>query len=336
MKERELYEKVINKGAHNGDVTIADPIAKKATLPNSNSNGEPMKKIEDPNNPGIEDTDMATNTKPTSASAASNKASVAMKEEDESVEQDDTEQETSYSIEVAFEGEELSEEFKEKATTIFEAAVNAKVSAEITKLDEHYAQQVQEQVESFKQELTEQLDKYLDYIVEQWMESNELAIEESLRSEITEEFIDGLRILFAEHYIEVPEDKLDVLEDLTNKVQELEQKLDESITTNIELNDAIKEYTKNEILAQVAEGLTLTQKEKFSTLAEGVEFTDTDNYAKKLEIVKENYFKSSTKTSKSITETEVELAEEVTPDKPVYHGTVAKYMQAISRTTTKK
>ena len=145
-----------------------------------------------------------------------------------------------------------------------------------------------------------------------------------------------MRTLFAEHYIEVPEDKLDVLEDLTNKVQELEQKLDESITANIELNDAIKEYSKNEILAQVAEGLTLTQKEKFSTLAEGVEFTDEKTYAKKLEIVKENYFKSSTKTSKSITETEVELAEEAAPDKPVYHGTVAKYMQAISRTTAKK
>jgi hypothetical protein len=331
MKERELYEKVINKGAQNGDVTIADPVAKKATLPNSNSNSEPMKKIVDPNNPGMEDTDPANNTKPTAASAAANKSSVAMKEEDEH-----EEEVVNYSIEVAFEGEDLSEEFKEKASTIFEAAVNAKVSSISQQLEESYAQQLAEKYEQFTSTLTEQLDKYLDYIVEQWMEANEVAIEESLRSDITEEFIDGLRDLFAEHYIEVPEDKLDVLESLTAKVEELEQKLDETINDNIDLCNSVKEYTKQHILSQVAEGLTLTQKEKFATLAEGVEYSDEDSYAKKLEIVKENYFKTTPKTTSTIVDTEVELAEEAPASKPVYSGTVARYVNAISRSASKK
>jgi hypothetical protein len=325
MKDKELYEKVMNKGAQNGDTEVADPVAKNATLPGAGQNKEGMKKIDDPANTPVEDCDSENNTKPTSASAAANKASVGMKEEAEIKE---------FTIEVAFEGEELSEEFKEKATTIFEAAVSAKVEAATSQLEEQFEAKLEEQVAEVTAKLSEQIDNYLNYVVEKWMEENELAIESSLRTEITEEFIEGMRNLFAENYIEIPEEKLDVLEDLANRVEELSTKLDESINNNIELSKTVKDYAKTSIFAKVAEGLTVTQKEKFSTLAEGVEFADEDSYAKKLQIVKENYFKDNIVIS-SITESEVDSAEEQPADKPKLSGPVAGYVQAISRSVKK-
>lgn len=326
MKEKELYEKVVNKGGENGDTTVADPVAKNATLPGAGQNKEPMKKIEDVANIGQEDTDPANNTKATADSSASNKASVAMKEEQDKEE---------YTIEVAFEGEDLSEEFKEKAVTIFEAAVNAKVEMITAELQEQFDKKLEEQVAEVTSKLSDQIDNYLNYVVEQWMEENEIAIESSLRTEITEEFIDGLKTLFAENYIEIPEEKLDVLENLANKVEELEAKLNESINSNIELTTSVKDYAKQSIFAKVAEGLTVSQKEKFSSLAEGVDFIDEETYSKKLQIVKENYFKD-TKVVTTIVETEVENAEEpVADNRPKLSGPVANYVQAISRSIKK-
>lgn len=326
MKEKELYEKVVNKGGQNGDTTIADPVAKNATIPGAGQNKEAMKKAEDVNNVGQEETDAATNTKATADSSASNKASVAMKEESSKEE---------FTIEVAFEGEDLSEEFKEKAVTIFEAAVNAKVETIKADLEEQSKKQIEEQVAEVTSKLSDQIDNYLNYVVEQWMQENEIAIESSLRTEITEEFIDGLRDLFAENYIEIPEEKLDVLESLASKVEELEAKLNESINSNIQLTGTVKEYAKDSIFAKVAEGLTVSQKEKFSSLAEGVDYLDDETYAKKLQIVKENYFKETTVTTQTISESEVESAEEPAAEKPRLSGPVANYVQAISRTIKK-
>lgn len=326
MKEKELYEKVVNKGGQNGDTTIADPVAKNATIPGAGQNKEGLKKVEDVANIGQEETDAANNTKPTADAAASNKASVAMKEESSKEE---------FTIEVAFEGEDLSEEFKEKAVTIFEAAVSAKVESIKADLEEQSRKQVEEQVAEVTSKLSDQIDNYLNYVVEQWMQENEIAIESSLRTEITEEFIDGLRDLFAENYIEIPEDKLDVLESLASKVEELEAKLNESINSNIQLSGTVKEYAKESIFAKVAEGLTVSQKEKFSSLAEGVDYIDDETYAKKLQIVKENYFKDTSVAAQTISESEVESAEEQTADKPRLSGPVANYVHAISRTVKK-
>lgn len=324
MKEKELYEKVINKGGENGDTIVADPVAKNATLPNSKDQGEKTTPLRT-----ASDLDSATPTMGGNDSADANKATLNMKPSGASAKMED------FTIEVAFEGEELSEEFKEKAVTIFEAAVQAKVEMLRAQIEEESEKKLVEQVAEVTSKLSDQIDNYLNYVVEQWMEENEIAIESSLRSEITEEFIDGLRTLFAENYIEIPEEKLDVLEDLANKVDELESKLDESINSNIELKTLVKTYAKENIFTKVAEGLTVSQKEKFSSLAEGVDYVDEDSYTKKLQIVKENYFKDN-KVVSNITETEVEQAEEQPePIKRSLSGPVANYVQAISRSVKK-
>jgi len=324
MKEKELYEKVINKGGQNGDEIVADPVAKSATLPNSKDQGEKTTPLRT-----ASDLDSATPSMGGNDSADSNKATLNMKPSAASAKIED------YTIEVAFEGEELSEEFKEKAVTIFEAAVQAKVEMLKAQIEDEAEKKLIEQVAEVTSKLSDQIDNYLNYVVEQWMEENEIAIESSLRTEITEEFIDGLRDLFAENYIEIPEDKLDVLENLASKVDELESKLDESINSNIELKNQVKDYAKENIFAKVAEGLTVSQKEKFASLAEGVDYVSEDSYTKKLQIVKENYFKD-TKVVSNITETEVEQAEEQPEQiKQTLSGPVANYVQAISRSAKK-
>lgn len=322
MSKKELEEKVVNKGGENGDSVVADPVAKKATLPNSKDQGEKT-------TPNITAADLDKETPSMGeGSADSNKKSIDMKPSDASAKAEE------YTLEVAFEGEELSEEFKEKAVTIFEAAVNAKVETIRSDLEEQSKKDLEEQVAQVTEKLSADVDKYLNYVVEQWMEANEVAIESSLRSEITEEFIEGLKQLFAEHYIEVPEEKLDVLEGLASKVEELEQKLNESIEQNIELKDSVKAYAKESILKQVSEGLTVSQKEKFASLADGVDYSDAESYTKKLNIVKENYFKDS-KVVSDIAEAEVESAEEPAAEAPKLSGPVANYVHAISRTIKK-
>lgn len=230
-----------------------------------------------------------------------------------------------------FQGQDLSEEFKDKASTLFEAAVGARITTEIARLEEEFETKLDEQVAIISEEMNSKLDTYLDYVVENWMKENEVAIESTLRNEIMEEFIDGLKGLFAEHYISVPEDKVDVLEALADKVESLEQKLDEAITKNAELEVAITEEARKDIFEEISSDLALTQQEKFAALAEGIEFDgDLDTYTKKLKIVKENYFKASTAPSSNITEEtfEGEINENVVSVDPV----VSRYVKAISRT----
>lgn len=330
MAKKQLDEKLINKGGANGDETIADPVAKNATLPGSKDQGEKTNPVHT-----AAELDQKTPSMGGNVSAAANKATLNMKSSDASSANVDAKlKQEEFTIDVAFDGEDLSEEFKEKATTIFEAAVNAKVTSIKEELEAEFDQKLEEAASQFTTKLSEQVDEYLTYVAEQWMEANELAIEASLRTEITEEFIEGMKNLFAENYIEIPEEKFNVIEELTAKVEELESKLNESIDSNIQLNNAVKSYAKESILAQVAEGLTVTQKEKFLTLAEGVDYTDDESYEKKLETVKESYFK--TKTGEDLIESEVALLEEDTSKPAVkLSGAVAGYVQAISRTAKK-
>jgi hypothetical protein len=238
-------------------------------------------------------------------------------------------------VEEMFAGQDLSEEFKENVSTLFEAAVSARVIAEQTRLDEEYETKLAEEIATFNEEVTSKLDAYLDYVVENWMKENEVAIESTLRNELTGEFIEGLKNLFAEHYIEVPENKVDVLEAMAEKVNALEEKLDESISENAELKSFVVEIQANEIFEELASDLALTQKDKFSALAEGISFDgDLDVYAKKLMIVKENYFKNeSTSYSSNIEEEtfEGEVAEVRNVD-----PSVGRYVQALSRTVKTK
>jgi hypothetical protein len=234
-------------------------------------------------------------------------------------------------VEAMFDGQDLSEETKEKVSTLFEAAVAARIIAEQTRLEEEFEAKLAEEVATIGEELTSKLNTYLDYVVENWMTENEVAIESTLRNELAEEFIEGLKNLFAEHYINVPEDKVDVLEAMADKVAALETKLDESISENAELKGFILEAKANEIFEEVSSDLALTQKDKFSALAEGIEFDgDLDTYTKKLMIVKENYFKNETTSYSSNIEEETfegEVASTVGVD-PV----VNRYVAALSRT----
>lgn len=187
-------------------------------------------------------------------------------------------------------GEELSEEFKSKAATIFEAAVITRVKTEIAKIEEQYASRLDEEVEQIKEGLVEKVDGYLNYVVEQWMNNNEIALERGMKTEITENFIHGLKSLFEEHYIDIPEEKYDVLGEMETKVEELEQKLNESVATNIELTKKVGDFKRASIVSQVVEGMTDTEVEKMTSLAEEIAFENEESFKSKLETIRESYF----------------------------------------------
>lgn len=238
-------------------------------------------------------------------------------------------------IDEMFDGQELSEEFKDNVSTLFEAAVSARIIAETARLEEQYEARIAEELATFNEELTTKLDTYLDYVVEQWMKENEVAIESTLRNELMEEFMEGLKNLFSEHYISVPETKVDVLEALAEKVSELEGKLDETISENMELKNFVLDNQRLEILEEVSSDLALTQQEKFAALAEGIEFDgDLETYEKKLKIIKENYFKTeSTSYSSNIDEETFEG--ETTAGVTNVDPQVNRYVQALARTVKK-
>lgn len=209
-----------------------------------------------------------------------------------------------------FNGSQLSEEFQTKARTIFESAVVARAMVVVEALEKQILEAAEEAVEESKRELEEQIDSYLGQMVNEWMSKNEVAIEKGLKTEITEEFLAALHGLFTEHYMSVPEEKVDVVEALTEKVESLEARLNETLNTNVELNKRITEANKAEVLASVSEGLTATQVEKFKTLAEGVEFVTADEYVGKLKVIREQYF---TKQVNKATTSPVVIAESVDP-----------------------
>jgi hypothetical protein len=225
----------------------------------------------------------------------------------------------------------ISEEFKSKVATIFEARVTDRVNQIAEQIEADYAKQLEEAVESIQQDLTEKIDDYLNYVVEQWMDENEIAIESGLRAEITEEFIAGLRNLFAEHYIDVPAEKVDLVDELAGKVEELESKLNEEINRGVDLNKQLIESRKVEITRSVCEGLTETQVEKIKSLAESVEFSTEEEYKEKLETIRENYFPSGVKKAD---ESQLnEKIEDVEGEKKVIADPfVAAVSQAISKT----
>jgi hypothetical protein len=228
-------------------------------------------------------------------------------------------------------GEELSEEFRAKATAIFEAAVKQKVAEEIAVLEEAFAATLEEEVGRIEEELSTNVDDYLNYVVEQWTSENEVAIEASLRSELTEEFISGLRNLFVEHYIDIPEEAVSVVEEMGNKVAELEEKLNEEIERSVALSKMLNESKSNEILLNACDGLTDTQAEKLKSLAEGIEYADANEYAQKVSILKENYFSTSVKSDKVL-----DAAESSTDGKSMIseelHGPMAAYVRSLGKT----
>ena len=235
-------------------------------------------------------------------------------------------------VEALVSGEEgLSEEFKKKASTIFEAAVHAKVVDEVNKRMEEQAKEVDASKDEFQKELTEKVDGYLTYVVEEWMKENELAIERGIRSELVEDFMSGLKTLFTEHYIDLPEEKVDMVDDLFTKVEELEGSLDEEINRGVELQKELAQYKKTDALKSATKDLADTDSEKIEKLAEGIEFENTEQYIEKLNVLKESYFPKSDAVTSEITETDetIEVRSEATPEK--LDESMEHYTSAIRR-----
>ena len=224
-------------------------------------------------------------------------------------------------------GEELSEEFKEKAKTIFEAALSSKVREIQETLETQYAEKLAEEAQSLKGELQERVDSYLEYVAQEWMTENQLAIEHGLKTEMTESFLSGMKGLFEEHYVTIPEDKYDVLESMVEKLDDMETKLNEQIDKNISLNQRLAESVADGILDSVSEGLASTQKEKLASLAESVEFESEEEYREKLETLKESYFSSKTSTPK--TEAPQTLSEGVDSTVAPTSTGMDQYMRAL-------
>ena len=232
------------------------------------------------------------------------------------------------------EGEELSEEFQNKARTIFEAAIKTKISEVKSELQEQYEKTIVEEVASVKAELAERVDAYLEYVSDEWMSENKLAVEAGLKTEMTESFLVGMKSLFEDHYVTIPEDKYDVLNSMVEKLDEMEGKLNEQINKNVALNKRLAESTSDVILADVSEGLAVTQKDKLATLAENVEFDGEDNYREKLVTLRNSYFPANPGAPKQQTENLSEGAE-TGHQQPAVTGSMESYLKAISRSVKK-
>ncbi len=231
---------------------------------------------------------------------------------------------------------DLSDEFKEKAATIFETAVKTRIKEQESKIKSQYEEKLSKESETIKVAMAEKVDAYLNYVVEEWMKENELAVERGIRTEIAEDFITGLKTLFKEHYIDVPEEKYNVLDDLTNEKDKLEDKLNEKIKENVELNKQVGEFTREKLIGEVGSDLADTELEKFHSMAANVEYDNADKFKEKLETVKESYF-PKTKQETASTKDEVDS---VAANSPEYSGersdAMAAYTAAISKNIKSK
>ncbi len=264
---------------------------------------------------------------------------VVAEAEETSEEEEVIEEEESYNVEddvkALLEGEELSEEFQKKATTIFEAAIKSKVGAIKEELQESYAAALVEELDEIKKGLTERVDSYLEYVCDEWFQENALQVESGLKTEMTESFLEGMKGLFEEHYVTIPEDKYDVLNSMVDKLDEMENKLNEQIDRNVALNRRLAESNADGVFAAVAEGLADTQKEKLATLAENVEFESDTDYREKLETLKESYFPSKASAPKNTSEN---LSEEVSTEEVISEEVAPRmqaYLDVLSRAVKK-
>ena len=257
---------------------------------------------------------------------------VVSEEEETEVEEIVAEYDIEEDVNALLAGEELSEEFQQKARTIFEAAINSKIAQIKEQLEAQYEEKFAEEIVSAKESLAERVDSYLEYVADEWFTENQLAVEHGLKTEMTESFLSGMKSLFEEHYVSIPEDKYDVLESMVEKLDDMETKLNEQIEKNISLNSRLSESAADGILNQVSEGLAQTQKEKLASLAESVEFESETQYREKLETLKESYFSQKNVSKAAKTET---LSEGVDAAPASYSGSMDAYMRALGSTLSK-
>ena len=267
-------------------------------------------------------------TKPSDASAKMEET----ESNDETIAEEET-SETKYDftqdVDALVSGEELSEEFRVKAATIFEAAVTARVNEESKALQEAFEESLTEEVEKIKTDLAEKVDDYVSYATKQWIEENALAVEHGIKNEMAESFFNGLKDLYVEHNFTVPEEKFNLLDGMTGELDEMEKKLNEQIDTNIALQKRIGEYSKMEIVNDAATGLAETQKEKLASLAEGVEFENEEDFRKKIETIKESYFTRKAEVAEEAKEPTEEASQPLVESN--VSGTMGKYVDALAR-----
>ena len=258
-------------------------------------------------------------------------AAHSKKEDAEEDEDEDEDEEIEEDVNALLSGEDLSEEFKEKAKTVFEAALNARTEQIEEAVIRHYEERLIEEVESIKEELTSRVDSYLEYVAEEWVQENSLAIENGLKTEMTESFLMGMKGLFEEHYVTIPEDKYDVLNSMVEKLDEMETKLNEQIEKNIALNKRLAESVTDVIFAEVSEGLALSQKDKLASLAENVEFDSEEEYREKLVTLRESYFPKTAGTQRDSSDY---IAEDTDYSQSVT-GSMSYYLDALQRVAKK-
>ena len=262
----------------------------------------------------------------TKPSAASAKMEDAENEEEAITE---TKYDFSQDVDALISGEELSEEFRAKAITIFEAVVTEKVNNEVKALQEAFEESLTEEVEKIKTDLAEKVDDYVSYATKQWIEENALAVEHGIKNEMAESFFNGLKDLYVEHNFSVPEEKFNLLDGMTGELDEMEKKLNEQIDTNIALQKQIGEYTRMEIVNDAATGLAETQKEKLASLAEGVEFENEEDFRNKIETIKESYFTRKAEVAEEAKEPTEEASQPLVESN--VSGTMGKYVDALAR-----
>jgi hypothetical protein len=314
---------IVNKGAKSADsmksLKKSDSVKEEEELTDEDFIEEDQE-IEDTNEEIIEEEE-------NDLEEESEEESEEVEEVEEVEESFDVDEDVNALLSVGEDDVELSEEFKEKAKTIFEAALRSKVHEIKESLELKYEEKLIESVEVIKVELKERVDAYLEYVSDEWMTENQLSVEKGLKEELTESFLSGLKGLFEEHYVSIPEDKYDVLENMVDKLDEMETKLNEQIEKNISLNKRLSESVAEGIFDQISEGLALSQKEKLASLAESVEFEGDEQYREKLETLKESYFPSKSVTQSAKTETLSEGVD-VTPE---YHSdSMNAYLKALS------
>ena len=338
IAEQAAPEETIEEDAATGDAAIKKGAVppQKSDLKNSATEvgGSTKEQPEGPDNVGAKAAapvtatkDSTLQTKPSGASS-SMPGGLSAKIFDDVAKEGDTisEEEISEDITAILKGADLDEEFQKKATTVFEAAVSAKVSEKVEALKETAETRINEELEGIKEEFASRIENFLSYACEEWMTENELAIENGLRGEVTEAFMEGLKKLFIESNINIPDESLDIVADMSDKLDEMETRLNEQVEKNIALHEAVGGYRKNEILTELSSGLAEVQKDKFVTLADAVEFKTEESYREKLGQIKESYFGAKAP----------EVAEEISTDEPAKIETVSESMQSYVQQLAKR
>ena len=338
IAEQAAPEETIEEDAATGDAAIKKGAVppQKSDLKNSATEvgGSTKEQPEGPDNVGAKAAapvtatkDSTLQTKPSGASS-SMPGGLSAKIFDDVAKEGDTisEEEISEDITAILKGADLDEEFQKKATTVFEAAVSAKVSEKVEALKETAETRINEELEGIKEEFASRIENFLSYACEEWMTENELAIENGLRGEVTEAFMEGLKKLFIESNINIPDESLDIVADMSDKLDDMETRLNEQVEKNIALHEAVGGYRKNEILTELSRGLAEVQKDKFVTLADAVEFKTEESYREKLGQIKESYFGAKAP----------EVAEEISTDEPAKIETVSESMQSYVQQLAKR